>query len=357
MPVYNCEKYLEEAMTSLLSQSFRDFEVVVVDDGSKDRSSSILRGFNDERVKIVKNDQNLGLSASLNIGIEESHCDIIARMDADDVSMPERFEEQLKVLDGNASINFCHTNFEEIDERGNLLEPKWQNYGKLPTEWLLLWTNPIAHPSVMFRRSILPAKKQVFNGEYYPAEDYELWSRILSETTFHHIDRPLIKYRRVASSAFQTQPRRALLMSLKANLRMASELVGENVPDFHKNLTTFGGALGNTSVQGRYSVLADWYERLAAKIAQKKRWTEDTALLVSKDIEERLLGLLRSEPGVFKSAGTKVDLLLTNPFRLTAVWTSWTVRPVGKAIRSVGKRVLSLFRQPNAFRATGRSRS
>lgn len=264
---------------------------------------------------------------SLNRGIAESKCDIIARMDGDDVSLRDRFEEQLRVLDQNAEVDFCHSNFQEIDENGGLLSSRWQRYGDLPTEWLLLWTNPIAHPSVMFRRSILPADDEIFKGEYYPAEDYELWSRISLSTRFHHIDRPLIRYRRVSTSAYQSQPRKALLMSLKANLQMVTGLIGGKVPDFHQYLTTFAGALEQRSVRERYSVLSRWYIGLAGELSRRRGWREHTVRLVARDVERRLEELLRSERGIFNAAGSKADLLRRNPFRMLSVGSMWLCRP------------------------------
>ncbi|MBA3284207.1 MAG: glycosyltransferase family 2 protein, partial [Nitrosopumilus sp.] len=94
MPVYNASAYLHDAIQSILNQTFQDFEFLIIDDGSSDNSEIIIKGYKDKRIRFIKNEQNIGISATLNKGIELASCELIARMDADDVSYPKRLEKQ-----------------------------------------------------------------------------------------------------------------------------------------------------------------------------------------------------------------------------------------------------------------------
>jgi glycosyltransferase involved in cell wall biosynthesis len=123
MPVYNGERYLDEAINSILSQSFTNFEFVIVDDGSDDRSWEIMQSFNDSRIRFERNERNMGLIAALNRGIKLAKGEYIARMDCDDVSLPARLKMQVMFLDTNQDIGMVGTDFEMIASDGTPWNP------------------------------------------------------------------------------------------------------------------------------------------------------------------------------------------------------------------------------------------
>jgi glycosyltransferase involved in cell wall biosynthesis len=191
MPVFNAEKYIHEAIESILNQTFTDFEFIIINDGSSDASQSIILGYKDPRIKLFNNDFNMGLVFSLNKGIRYAKGKYIARMDADDISLPDRFETQLAYLEQYNDYALVGSSAIAINEKADELFPIKVAVKNLAVE--LFWKNPIVHSSVMGRKEIFA--KYYYNSDYYTAEDYYLWSQISLEYPVANIERPLMKYR------------------------------------------------------------------------------------------------------------------------------------------------------------------
>jgi glycosyltransferase involved in cell wall biosynthesis len=194
MPIYNCEEYLKEAVESILNQTFTDFEFIIVNDGSTDKSLSILREFEqkDKRIKIISR-ENKGLIYSLNEGIKLAQGKYVARMDGDDVSFPERFEKQVKFMEDN-KLAVCGTWATVIDPFGNII--KYYTYPPVRKNKIRLYSFfhcPFIHPSVMLEKEIL--EKVGGYKNYKNIEDYELWTRIIYKNNINNIGEMLIKYR------------------------------------------------------------------------------------------------------------------------------------------------------------------
>lgn len=179
MSIYNGEQYLREAIESILGQVFSDFDFIIVDDGSMDSSLKIAQRYaqEDARIQIIKNAHNIGLSASLNKALQAAQGEFIARMDADDVSLPHRLEEQAKFMDEHPEIDVLGTGFTFIDEAGNHLRSTVFSSNSDILRWNLLFFNPIAHPSAMMRSATI-RKLGGYSIEVANAQDYELWTRV-----------------------------------------------------------------------------------------------------------------------------------------------------------------------------------
>ena len=232
MPVYNGERYLLEATSSILSQTEADFELVVVNDGSTDRSRYILRSISDPRLVVV-DEPHGGLVAALNTGIVHCRGVYIARMDADDVAAPTRLAEQAAYLDNHAGCAFCSSNVELIDESGAVFG--YQDQDDLPRDELRDGLTgarrmlPIIHPSMMMRRDALVA----LGGyrPYHSAEDRDLWLRAIDRYGFHRLQRRLLKYRMLSSSISRTRP---LQQTVSGALAVVNYLVrAETSVDLH----------------------------------------------------------------------------------------------------------------------------
>lgn len=194
LPVYNCEKFVAEAIDSILTQSFNDFELIIVNDGSTDRSAEIIRSYTDPRIVYIENDQNAGLVRVLNSGLSMAQGVFIARMDADDISYPGRFEKQVSYLLAHPEIGVVGSAMQEINSEGRDLSSCRFPENHDLIAWALCFRNPIVHPSVMMRREIL------INNGGYPTEliipeDYYLWHLLISKTKFANLPEILIKYR------------------------------------------------------------------------------------------------------------------------------------------------------------------
>jgi len=193
MPVYNGEKYIARAIDSVLSQSFRDFELLVIDDGSSDKSAEIVSSYSDKRVRYVANPTNLGLAGARNRAIEVSNGDYLAWLDCDDISLPDRLLKQVALLDAHPNLGLCGT---WVRTLGLESEQVW-HYPSDPgfVRGRMLFDDPVATSSAMVRRSCLDADELRFDTRFPPAEDYDLWERISRTNGVCNIPEVLTLYR------------------------------------------------------------------------------------------------------------------------------------------------------------------
>lgn len=196
LPVFNCEKYVAFAIKSILDQSESDFELIIINDASRDGSEAVISRFADHRIRYLCNETNLGLIGTLNRGMRESKGCYIARMDSDDFSLKDRLKRQASFLDSNPKIDIVCNDIILIDENHR----PWRKPPKNPTgdfelRFLLPFRNCFYHPCVMFRRPENISEILYDPGAIH-AEDYELWLRMAnSQKRFAFIDEPALLYR------------------------------------------------------------------------------------------------------------------------------------------------------------------
>jgi len=203
MAVYNGEKYLKKAIDSILNQTFKNFEFLIINDGSTDNTVKILQNYKDPRIKIVTNKKNLGLVKSLNKGLDIARGEYIARMDADDISLPNRLRTQLDFMKKNKKYVVVGSSVEVIDEKGNIITT-WRREGDpLLLKWKLIVSPSIMHSTAFFKKNII-IKEGKYNIEFKDAEDFELWSRLSDKYLLSNIEKPLVQYRIHDSSVMGT---------------------------------------------------------------------------------------------------------------------------------------------------------
>ncbi len=171
LPVYNAESTLADAIQSIINQTYTDFELIIIDDASTDRTVSIVESFNDSRIRLICKPLNAGLTDSLNVGIQTCQGQLVARMDGDDISMPTRLEMQVAFLKSNPHVSIVGTWF-ELMPGGELLRTPVS-----PEEcsvWLLR-KSVLGHPTVMFRKADLTGAGLRYDPGALHAEDYKLW--------------------------------------------------------------------------------------------------------------------------------------------------------------------------------------
>ena len=201
MAIYNGERFAKEAIESILDQTFTDFELILIDDCSTDNTLQIMKQYDDPRIVIIENERNLGLAKSLNRGLDVARGKYIARMDADDISIPDRFSKQIDFLEKHFDIDVCGSWIKSIDINGNSIifgESKFPLSSNM-INCYLLFDNPIAHPTVMFRKRIFQ-KIDKFNPEFIVAQDYDLWTRTIEHFKISNIPEFLLNYRRHGGS-------------------------------------------------------------------------------------------------------------------------------------------------------------
>jgi glycosyltransferase involved in cell wall biosynthesis len=193
MAVYNGETYLREAVDSILAQTYTNFEFIIVNDGSTDTTANILASYTDARIQVINSPQNLGLIDSLNKGILAAKGEYIARLDADDIAIPERLEKQVKYLSENPEIVLLGSGARIIDAKGNVITDTYYQHEKDCIPIHLLFRNIFIHSSIIVKTKILAALQ--FDKSYYLAEDYIVWVQIAEKYKTDSVKESLVKHR------------------------------------------------------------------------------------------------------------------------------------------------------------------
>lgn len=194
MPVHNGAAYLREAVDSILGQTLADLELVIVDDCSTDDTVPIVSSYADPRIKLIRAPERLRICRGLNLGLDNSSGRYIARMDADDISMPQRLEQQVRFLERNPGTGICGSAVLRFGE-GLSSRPDKRPRGSADVMAAALFDNPMVHSSVMFRREIVETNSLRYDDAFRNAEDYELWTRMFKYCKADNLDEVLLRYR------------------------------------------------------------------------------------------------------------------------------------------------------------------
>jgi len=202
MPVYNAERFLREAIDSILAQSLQHFEFLIIDDGSTDSRVEIIRSYTDSRIRFIQNEKNLGISATLNKGIELSKTELIARMEADDISYPNRLEKQYEYFLTHPDCALLSTWAREISETGETI--KTEKFGSTYYYYILNFDCWIYHPTVMYKKS----KVLEVGGYSVPyCEDFDLWWKLSRKFEMDNLAEALLDYRSTKESLSRVSKR------------------------------------------------------------------------------------------------------------------------------------------------------
>ena len=193
MPVYNGQRFVREAIDSVLAQSFSDYELLIINDASTDASREIIRTYRDPRVRLIENTVNLGIAGTRNVGLAEAVGEYVAWLDSDDVSLPTRLTEQVEFLDRHTSVALCGS---WVKTTGDKMGDVW----RYPTEGAvlrsrMLFDDPVATSAAMIRRQTLLSCDLRFDDRLSFAEDYDLWERISQYAELANIPKVLTLYR------------------------------------------------------------------------------------------------------------------------------------------------------------------
>lgn len=229
LPAYNAEKYVRDAVGSILAQSFADFELIVIDDGSKDGTGQILGKIGDRRLRVIRHERNAGLIAGLNEGIEASTGKYLARMDADDICEPSRFLRQIEYLEMHPEVGVLGTAIRIINDQGRPGATFVMPVTPTDVEWAMPMLCPLAHPTVMIRRNLLVEIGGYCTAAVY-AEDHDLWWRLEQRTTIANLPEPLLRLRKHSGNVTATQRDRHLAAGAAISKRVVDGRLGADVP-------------------------------------------------------------------------------------------------------------------------------
>jgi glycosyltransferase involved in cell wall biosynthesis len=201
LSVHNDARFLAAAVESVLRQTVDDLELIVVDDASTDETPAVLSAVQDPRLRVLRNGKQLGLAASLNRALDEAQGRYVARLDADDVALPQRLESQLARIAAAPSVAAVGAAVLDLDETGRVGTLHRNPSGTRAVHWLTLFGSPFFHPTVLVDRELLDRHGLRYDPAYLESEDYELWSRLLELGDGTNLAEPLVLKRVHAGQA------------------------------------------------------------------------------------------------------------------------------------------------------------
>lgn len=196
MPLYNAENYLMEAIDSVLNQTYQDFQLLIIDDASTDKSMEVVSAFNDPRIVIYRNEKNMGISYTRNRGLDLCKTEYIALLDDDDIAMPYRLEHEVRYLDEHPEVDVVGGHQRQIDKNGKDLSKQWTVY--LNPKYIkahLLSNNAIVNGSTMFRRKFIEDHHIRYKEQCFGAEDYRFWVECSLKGTIANLDEVMLLWR------------------------------------------------------------------------------------------------------------------------------------------------------------------
>jgi len=225
MPVYNGEKYLAKAIDSVLAQTYPDFELVIVDDGSTDGSAKILEKYAaaDKRIRVLYNERNMGIVFTRNRSFSESDSEYIAILDHDDIALPDRLKKQMDFLDSHREFGMVGSWVEQIDENDKPNGIIWKydvDTDKISS--LMLFSNYFAQSAVTIRKKALPVIP--YRQDYIYAEDYDLWTRMAEKWKVWNLPKILVKYRVHTAGITKTKPNFSINAAIKLQVCLLKNL-------------------------------------------------------------------------------------------------------------------------------------
>ena len=236
--------YLKEAIDSVLKQTYSNFEFIIIDDGSTDDSLEFIKSYDDPRIKLIVNEENIGLAHSLNRGFDAASGEFIARMDTDDICYPQRFEKQIEYMQENPNTIVCGAWAKIIDSQNQETGESWGSPIIKDTDsyriGLLFSNNPlIIHPSAFFNHKLLMKYNLVYNNQFPHAEDYEFWTRCAKYADCEILREYLLKFRRRESSvsaSFTKLQKEEAYSIIKIQLNELGLRMSSDIQDLHYRL-------------------------------------------------------------------------------------------------------------------------
>jgi GT2 family glycosyltransferase len=192
MSVHNDAAFIGEAVESVLAQTLGDLELIVVDDASTDTTAEIVGGFSDSRLEVLQNEERLGLASSLNRGLDAAQGRYVARLDADDVALAHRLEQQVERLRGDSRTAIVGSAVVDVDETGRRGRTHVMPQGARLLRWHALFSSPFFHPTVLVDRELLEARGLRYDPAFLESEDYDLWTRLFAFADGDNLTQPLV---------------------------------------------------------------------------------------------------------------------------------------------------------------------
>ena len=283
LPVYNGETYLAESLDSVLAQTYQNWELVIINDGSTDGTESLISKYQDKRIRYLPNDGNKGIIFSLNRGLRESNGAYIARLDADDIALPHRLEKQVRFLSENPDYAMCGSYFQTIDSNGRFLKNVRFPANNRDAQSYLLLHNCFCHSAIMMRTSI--AKELKYDEKFQVCEDYDLWYRISRSGKILNLPEFTTLYR-VHDNNMSTRKSEIMFAHVnKINIRILDDLgieYSKTELDAHSNALSYNASFFRDP--DKIHILENWIVKLYSYLKKNDHYN---AFLCYKILTEK----------------------------------------------------------------------
>ena len=294
MPVYNARSYLQEAIRSILNQTYKDFELLIIDNCSTDDSVSIVESYNDTRIHLVVNNENIGLAGSRNKALEICDSGYIAFLDADDIAMPDRIRTQVQYMDEHKDIAAVGSYSATIDGYGNgkdMFRPQLLNSNYIRA--YMVFNNAIANSSAMVRKSVLDNNNIRYADNCYGVEDYKFWCEVIKYGDIANMGEILLKYRVTPGSitaeanSYRLNERKRVIKEIQKN---NIDFYGFKFPDEELNvLLDVFGEDGTVNSIDNIKLLYGALKSMASQAYKKKLgFAKETAVMCRKRFGEKV---------------------------------------------------------------------
>ena len=352
MAAYNAAPFLSAAITSVLSQSFRDFELLIVDDGSRDGTPEIVRQFarSDPRVKLLQNDENRGLVYSRNRILQSATAPFVAIADADDICEPTRLEKQIGWLLNHPETGVCGTAVTFIGDHPPDRRDEVAVFGEAQIRFFMRLLPCFWNTTTMYRLALLKQAGGYRAGFDAGAEDYDLWARLLPMTRFANLPEPLVKVR-VHAASVTAQGNRCFENVLKVSARLLEDYLQQPVPvairtDFHAFLMR--GTIESLACERAFRFALALYRqarlletpetlRALSQLLAPAAWTHARNLVYAASglSREMAWSALRMQPSLLARGETWGYALRTGMPRTATRWISQRRRPARTGRKAV----------------------
>lgn len=282
MPAFNAAPYIKEAIDSILNQSFKNFNLLILNDGSTDDTESIIFSYQDSRIVYLKNDKNEGLSYSRNKLIEHANGKYLAWMDADDISFPTRLEKEYHYLEQHPEVALVSSWVSIIDSDSQLTGNSIRSY--IPSKHLsplFLFVNYIAQSAVLIRKSIF--EEYAYNDKFPPVEDYQLWTQIAYKYPLHILSEVLVNYRvheANASHRLNYRAKKGILLNYQEQFNKLGLNVDDEILALHYTSCFNPSAINEISTLQR---LGKWYSKILRANDNRAIYRNESLAFILKD--------------------------------------------------------------------------
>ncbi|HJO95140.1 MAG TPA: glycosyltransferase [Victivallales bacterium] len=272
MPVHNGELHLEDSIKSILNQTYKNFEFIIINDCSSDGTANILNHYShkDKRINIFDNESNKGITKSLNEGLCFATGKYIARMDVDDISTKNRFEVQIKFLEENSDIAVCGSHV--ITEKTGYND-KYIPYTPEDIKATLFFMNALTHPSVMMKSSVIIEENNFYNEKYKFAQDYELWCRLSKNHKIVNLKEDLLEYRWHESNVSILKRMEQMNNHFYVKIQMLEDLLERDISEKEKEMHAILTGYSNPEKNIKLNQIEKWTDFLYSTNKEQKTFT------------------------------------------------------------------------------------